>query len=1102
MKRLSFLALALLLAATAYAANEKVMQARNYEWANDPRSLGFSTKGLEEFLPESPEGNATAFGDVVGQWTWSSIGIPGYYAGAGIALDMDNDWMYLQNQYYYRTYIISISTGVPVSQTWFYSFGYQLPWGAGIDNEPEFWSGDVYYSYSWNDECTMYPPTPTLTGNSFNAYQGYSWMADISDNYNDDLLFQLRVGNDNNIYEFTEPGGSVNRNFGDPLWNWISQRALAYNNDNNTFFLGGWNVNTIYEVNTIDGGGIPGRNFGSPSPAGATYQDEANGGPYVWVQSNEFYDRLTCYESPKLLADDIGVQMITAPDFPFIGPDPFAVSADIANLGTADQDFDTWVEIDDGTTVWTSTVISTSLGSFASANYTYETFPNGRDVGTEFDVCVKVDNPGDEDTSNDELCGQYKILRQCIPYATDDGTIANAFYFYGYNYICAKRMNVGPTDPATLVWMGVNTVSAGEPFYPWPDPVYDPIMISAWTDDDLNGSPENTPAYEVEVTPTDMPWVTVEVPPCSFLGMGGTVWVGFQNKSPGREGLCTDNVREHFDTYYFYGTNWYMYTGYGDWHIRGCLEFPPLITIEGLEDVVYECPEPWVQVDFMKVDFRAVLCGKVEGSLSATNLLHEYLPKKIEGSMISFDPPAFAGEGGETIDMSMIVQIPIGQHKGVYSGTVVITHTGGVEQIPFSLTVTVCSDLDVQDYAGNLVANTMITRGIREGIAVGTFTAVNPNCVDNNVDLYDGPGNGPLYDLTWEATDLRICGKGAKCKGVTMVEFMNNGPDAYIEVISKGTTYFSGMVASGATFSADAAPNKFGSETEIWVDGVLAEKVHTSCSKPIYVGMAWGDFELVDMNKLYDTKYAIPAACVNVIVPPVLPSGEGFMGIVEIAIPKDAKHWKHDYDYAYCGMITVSGMDQDGEWVSDAFKVRLMVLKGKDGGDPCGFWGEVGAASNELHWSDFGLGEEGYAIYRNEVKLADLPSGEHDYIDPVASNSAYEYELGVKVGGSEIMIGPIVVGGTRVPTVFSLSQNYPNPVGDNTSIRYTVGNASNVTIGVYNSAGMLVSTLVNEHKTPGIYTVSWDNVDLSNGVYFYRMNANDFSMTRKMVVLR
>jgi hypothetical protein len=248
-------------------------------------------------------------------------------------------------------------------------------------------------------------------------------------------------------------------------------------------------------------------------------------------------------------------------------------------------------------------------------------------------------------------------------------------------------------------------------------------------------------------------------------------------------------------------------------------------------------------------------------------------------------------------------------------------------------------------------------------------------------------------------------------------------------------------------------------------------------------------------------KEPIPASDVDMMLGDAdfLMTGAGTYGIVSVNIPFFAKHWHQQYDFGYCATVTVEYEDRLGIPDSDEFDVYLRVLK-SHGGMNCGFWGENEAGANVIHWNDLGLGEAGYALYRNGLKLADL-SGVYEYTDPVGTDAAHEYSLGVNIGGSEVMIGPISVGGHR-PSVFSMSQNYPNPVTDHTSIRYTIAEASNVSIGVYNSAGMLVKNLVNEYRTPGVYSVNWDNVDLSNGVYFYRMNAGDFNMTHKMVVMK
>ena len=89
-----------------------------------------------------------------------------------------------------------------------------------------------------------------------------------------------------------------------------------------------------------------------------------------------------------------------------------------------------------------------------------------------------------------------------------------------------------------------------------------------------------------------------------------------------------------------------------------------------------------------------------------------------------------------------------------------------------------------------------------------------------------------------------------------------------------------------------------------------------------------------------------------------------------------------------------------------------------------------------------------------------------------------------------------------VPARFALEQNYPNPFNPTTGIRYQVAGVSPVKLVVYNILGQEVSTLVNEVKQPGTYTVQFDGSKLSSGFYFYRMTAGNFTSTKSMVVLK
>jgi len=92
--------------------------------------------------------------------------------------------------------------------------------------------------------------------------------------------------------------------------------------------------------------------------------------------------------------------------------------------------------------------------------------------------------------------------------------------------------------------------------------------------------------------------------------------------------------------------------------------------------------------------------------------------------------------------------------------------------------------------------------------------------------------------------------------------------------------------------------------------------------------------------------------------------------------------------------------------------------------------------------------------------------------------------------------------GNTTPTDFALEQNYPNPFNPETSIRFSVPQESFVTVKVFNTLGEEVATLLNEAKTAGTYNVSFNAKNLTSGIYFYTIKANDFTSTKKMILLR
>jgi hypothetical protein len=97
--------------------------------------------------------------------------------------------------------------------------------------------------------------------------------------------------------------------------------------------------------------------------------------------------------------------------------------------------------------------------------------------------------------------------------------------------------------------------------------------------------------------------------------------------------------------------------------------------------------------------------------------------------------------------------------------------------------------------------------------------------------------------------------------------------------------------------------------------------------------------------------------------------------------------------------------------------------------------------------------------------------------------------------------------GALTPNHFNLEQNYPNPFNPETAIKFSLPENSLVTLSIYNILGQVVSTLVDEHRAAGEYTVLWNgkndrNEDVASGVYFYRIKAGNHESVRRMTLLR
>jgi photosystem II stability/assembly factor-like uncharacterized protein len=126
----------------------------------------------------------------------------------------------------------------------------------------------------------------------------------------------------------------------------------------------------------------------------------------------------------------------------------------------------------------------------------------------------------------------------------------------------------------------------------------------------------------------------------------------------------------------------------------------------------------------------------------------------------------------------------------------------------------------------------------------------------------------------------------------------------------------------------------------------------------------------------------------------------------------------------------------------------------------------------------------------------------YSYVDKNVESGNYSYRLKQIDLDGKAKFSSIVEVEVKVPNKFELSQNYPNPFNPTTTISYEVAKETNVSLKVYDVIGNEIATLVNETKPAGAYQVVFDASKLSNGVYLYKIQAGNFTATKKLILMK
>lgn len=90
----------------------------------------------------------------------------------------------------------------------------------------------------------------------------------------------------------------------------------------------------------------------------------------------------------------------------------------------------------------------------------------------------------------------------------------------------------------------------------------------------------------------------------------------------------------------------------------------------------------------------------------------------------------------------------------------------------------------------------------------------------------------------------------------------------------------------------------------------------------------------------------------------------------------------------------------------------------------------------------------------------------------------------------------------RIPTTYALEQCYPNPFNPSTTFEFQTAKPGMVRLKIFDLLGREVATVIQDHKNPGKYKVTWDASSMASGIYFYRLQAGKFSDTKKLLLLK
>jgi hypothetical protein len=230
--------------------------------------------------------------------------------------------------------------------------------------------------------------------------------------------------------------------------------------------------------------------------------------------------------------------------------------------------------------------------------------------------------------------------------------------------------------------------------------------------------------------------------------------------------------------------------------------------------------------------------------------------------------------------------------------------------------------------------------------------------------------------------------------------------------------------------------------------------------------------------------------------------------------------------FSYQGSYSAQALLVNGEgyWMKFSGNQKVTLIgapRDIDSVDISPGWNMIGSLSSPIGAGSItsfpaGIMTSRFFSYNGSYQIASTVDPGQAYWVKAAQAGKLYLSAGVAVPGS----GPIAImpgtetpppapgesdderQSTPLPTQFALAQNFPNPFNPSTVIHYDLPRSGHVRLAVYNILGELLATLVDGVQDAGYRSVVWNAGSVPSGIYFYRLQASDFTDMKKMIIMK